>query len=118
MQGNAKPIDVDLGGPLFADAAGAMLAMGSLPLAEGYTATFRNFDLQKQKLKLMQLKVAGLESVTVPAGTFDSYKLDVSSAEGGPEKMTVWVAKDTRKPVKMSAAMPQMGGATMTAELQ
>ena len=118
MQGNAKPIDIDMGGPLFADAAGSMLAMGSLPLAEGYTTTFRNFDLQKQKPKLMQLKVAGMESITVPAGTFDSYKLDVTSGDGGAEKVTVWVAKDSRKPVKMSAVMPQMGGATMTAELQ
>jgi dipeptidyl aminopeptidase/acylaminoacyl peptidase len=118
MQGNTKPIDIDLGGPLFADAAGSMLAMGALPLAEGYSTTFRNFDLQKQKSKLVQLKVEGMESVTVPAGTFDAYKLDVSSADGGAEKVTVWVAKDSRKPVKMSAVMPQMGGATMTAELE
>ncbi|HYI95859.1 MAG TPA: prolyl oligopeptidase family serine peptidase [Bryobacteraceae bacterium] len=118
MQGNSKPIDIDLGGPLFADAAGALLVMGSLPLAEGYTTTFRNFDLVKQKPKLMQLKVAGTESAAVPAGTFDSYKLEVTSAEGGTEKLTVWIAKDTRKPVKMLAVMPQMGGATMTAELQ
>jgi hypothetical protein len=118
MQGNAKPIDVDLGGPLFADSAGAMLSMAVLPLADGYTTTFRNFDVQKQKSKLLRLTVAGEESVTVPAGTFTSYKLDLVSADGGPEKATVWVAKDTRKPVKMSSSMPQMGGATMTAELQ
>lgn len=118
MQGNAKPFDIDLGGPLFADAAGALLAMSSLPLAEGYSTTFRNFDLQKQKPKLMQLKVVGVESVTVPAGSFEAYKLDVTSAEGNPEKATVWIAKDSRKPVKMTAVMPQMGGATMTAELQ
>ena len=118
MQGNTKPIDVDLGGPLFADAAGAMYVMAALPLANGYTTTFRNFDVQKQKPKLVRLTVAGEESVTVPAGTFSAYKLDLSSADGGTDKATVWVAKDTRKPVKMSAVMPQMGGATMTAELQ
>jgi hypothetical protein len=118
MQGNSKPIDIDLGGPLFADAAGAMHSMAALPLADGYSTTFRNFDMQKQKTKLIRLAVAGEESVTVPAGTFPSYKLDISSAEGGPEKATVWIAKDGRKPVKMSSAMPQMGGAIMTVELQ
>ncbi len=118
MQGKEKPIDVELGGPLFADAAGSAHVIAALPLAEGYTTNFRNFDIQKQKPKLMQLKVAGAESVTVPAGTFDAYKVDLSSAEGGPEKATLWIAKESRKPVKISVVMPEMGGATMTAELQ
>jgi len=117
MNGQEKPIAVDLGGPLFADAAGAQQAIGCLPLAEGYTATFRNLDLQKQKVKLMQLKGAGSESVTVPAGTFDAFKVELSSAEGGPDKSTIWVAKDSRKPVKISSLLAEMGGATMTAEL-
>ncbi len=117
MGGQDRPINVDLGGPLFADAAGATNCIASLPIQEGYSATYRNFDVQKQKPKLMQLSVAGLESVTVPAGTFDAYKVEISSAEGGPEKMTVWVAKDSRKPVKISAVLAQMGGAILTAEL-
>jgi dipeptidyl aminopeptidase/acylaminoacyl peptidase len=117
MGGSDKPISVDLGGPLFADAAGAQLAIASLPLAEGYTTTFRNFDVQKQKVKLMQLKVAGSESVTVAAGTFDAFKVELTSADGGTDKMTLWVAKDSRKPVKMSAVLTEMGGATMNLEL-
>jgi dipeptidyl aminopeptidase/acylaminoacyl peptidase len=118
MNDQAKPIDADVGGPLFADAAGASFAIAALPLADGYTTTFRNFDLQKMKLKLMQATVSGTESVTVPAGTFDAWKVEITSAEGGPEKMTVWVAKDARKPVKTTASLPQMGGATVTSELQ
>jgi hypothetical protein len=117
MQGQNKPIAADLGGPIFGDAAGGHQSIGCLPLADGYTATFRNFDMQKQKEKLMQLKVTGTESVTVPAGTFDAYKVEISSADGGADKSTIWIAKDSRKPVKVSAIMAQMGGATMTAEL-
>ena len=117
MNGQERPISVDLDGPLFADAAGAHQSIGRLPLADGYTTTFRNFDLQKQKVKVMQLKVAGQESVTVPAGTFDAFRVEVTSADGGAEKTTLWIAKDNRKPVKVSAVMPQMGGATLTAEL-
>ncbi len=115
---NDKPIAADVGGPLFAEGAGAGNVIASLPLAEGYTATYRNFDMQKMKSKLLQLKVAASETVTVPAGTFDAYKVDVRSADGGPDNITLWIAKDTRKPVKMSAVMAQMGGATMIAELQ
>jgi len=70
MNGQVRPIAVDLGGPLFADAAGAGQVIVCLPLAEGYSTTFRNFDVQAQKVKLFQLAVAGKEQVTVPAGTF------------------------------------------------
>ena len=49
----------------------------TLPLAEGYSTSYRNFDVQTQKVKLMQLKVAGSEDVTVPAGTFAAHRVEV-----------------------------------------
>jgi hypothetical protein len=55
--------------------------------------------------------------VTVPAGTFDAYKVEVASADGGADKRTLWVAKDSRKPVKVTAVLPEMGGATLTEEM-
>lgn len=118
VSGQAKPVSAELGGALFADGAGAHAAIATLPLAEGYTSTYRNFDMQKQKVKLMQLKVAGVESVTVPAGTFEAFKLEVTSAEGDPDKTTIWVAKDSRQVVKTSATLSQMGGAVLTSELK
>jgi dipeptidyl aminopeptidase/acylaminoacyl peptidase len=117
MGGGDKPVDVETGGPIFAEGPGAPQAIAALPLADGYTTTFRNFDPQKMKPKLMQLKVAGTETVTVPAGKFDAIKVEVTSAEGGSENQTIWIAKDTRTPVKIQAVMASMGGATMTAEL-
>ena len=80
--------------------------------------TFRNFDVQKQKVQLKQAKVTGAESVTVPAGTFEAWKVEITSAEGEPGQTTLWVAKDSRKVVKISATLPQMGGAVVTSELQ
>ncbi len=117
MNGKDQPIDADLGGALFADAAGAHQVIGTLPLATGYSTTFRNFDLQKRKTKVMQLNVTGEEKVTVPAGSFDAYKVEMTSADGGSDKTTVWIAKDTRQPVKVSAVLTQMAGAVLTAEL-
>lgn len=118
MQGNDKPLDIDAGGALFAEGAGAANVLACLPLKEGYTATFRNLDMQKMKPKLIALKVAGVESVTVPAGTFESYRIETASADGGTDKSTIWIAKDSRKPVKLSTVSAEMGGATITAELQ
>jgi dipeptidyl aminopeptidase/acylaminoacyl peptidase len=116
MAGKETPVAGEVGGPIFADGPGGPASIASLPLAEGYTTTFRQLDLQKQKGKLMQLKVAGSEQVTVPAGTFDAFRVEIST-DDGPDKMTLWVAKDTRKPVKIATALPQAGGAVMTAEL-
>lgn len=118
MNGQERPIDVATGGALFADAAGAQFAIGALPLAKGYEATYRNFDLQRQKPKLMQLKVVGEESVTVPAGTFTCYKVETKPADGSADQSTIWIDKATRKSVKMAATMAAMGGATLESELQ
>ncbi len=117
MTGQARPISADLGGDLFADGAGALLVIATLPLADGYTTTFRNFNLQTQKTRSMQLTVSGSEQVTVPAGTFDAYKVDVTSPDDG-SKLTLWVSKSSRQALRGTLSSPQMGGATITSELQ
>lgn len=117
MNGQDRPIAVDLGGPLFADAAGADQVIACLPLVEGYGTTFRNFDVQTQKVKLFQLSVAGKEEIKVPAGTFDTLRVEIASADGGSDKRTVWIAKENRTVVKVSAVVASMGGAVMTQEL-
>jgi len=117
MNGQDKPIAVDLGGPLFADGPAENQVIACLPLAEGYTTNFRNFDVETQKVKLLQLSVAGKEEVKVPAGTFQTLRVEVSSADGGGDKKTVWVAAESHKVVKVSAVIAEMGGATVTEEL-
>jgi len=118
MGGEPKPVSVDIGGELFADGAGSFEAIGALPLAEGFSTTFRNFDPQQQKLQIKQARVLDSEDVTVPAGTFKAWKVEIASAEGEPGQSTIWVARDSRKVVKSVMTLPQMGGAIVTAELQ
>jgi dipeptidyl aminopeptidase/acylaminoacyl peptidase len=117
MNGQSSPIAIDTGGALFADGAGATAVMAALPLAEGYTVTFRNFDVQSQQVKVKQLKVIGTEKVTIAAGTFDTFKVEITSAGGEGGKTTLWIARDSRKVVKTAATLPQLNGATITMEL-
>jgi hypothetical protein len=118
MNGQDKPIAADLGGSLFADGPGGNDVVAALPLAEGYTTTFRNFDIMSQQVKPRQLKVTGSESVTVPAGTFNAWTVAITPADGGnSESTTLWVDKASRRVVKMSTVIPQMNGAVATAEL-
>ncbi len=118
LPGKDQPVDIDAGGALFAEGAGAGNVIACLPLAEGYATSFRNLDLSKMKVRLLSLKVAGAESVTVPAGTFEAWRVELSSADGGQDKTTMWIARDSRKPVKLAATAASLGGATITAELQ
>ena len=64
----------------------------------------------------------GAESVTVPAGTFDAFKVAVVDADNEADKQTIWIAKDSHKVVKIVAALPSLGalltvGIAMTAGL-
>jgi dipeptidyl aminopeptidase/acylaminoacyl peptidase len=117
MNGEAKPIAVDLGGAIFGDGAGSYDVMAALPLAEGYATSFRTVDLEKQKLVLKNLKVVGVESVTVPAGTFEAYKVEIVAADNEADKTTLWIAKDSRKVAKISAVLTSLNGAILTSEL-
>jgi hypothetical protein len=118
MGGEPKPVSLDLGGEVFADGPGSSEVLALLPLAEGYATSFRNLDVQRQKPTLKQLKVVGQEDVAVPAGTFKAWKAEITSAEGEPGQTTIWIAADSRKVVKTSMTLPQMGGAVITLELQ
>lgn len=50
-----------------------------LPLAEGYNVSFRNLNSDREKIQLNCLRVVGLETITVPAGSFAAYKVEIAS---------------------------------------
>src|SRR3954463_16012594 len=118
MNGQDRPIAADLGGSLFADGAGASDVIATLPITDGYTTTFRNFDIMAQKVNARQLKVVGAEKVTVPAGSFDAWKIEITPGDGGTgESTTLWVDRVSRRAVKAVTVLPQMNGAVAPAEL-
>jgi len=59
--------------------------------------------------------VVGKEKVTVPAGQFDAWKVEVvNPSDGG--KTLFWVGPESRNVLRIQATMPQLNGATMTME--
>jgi hypothetical protein len=52
--------------------------------------------------------------VTVPAGTFKSWKVEIAPVEGGPGSATAWIDTASRKVVKTSATQ---GPTTAVTEL-
>jgi len=112
--GRQIPISVIFDTPLFADGPAAAHSIALLPLAEGYTTSYYNLDVVSQRVLPVRLRVVGSESVTVPAGTFDTFKVEYAP-EGGTTQRTLWVAKESRKPVKAQSNLNN--GATVTVEL-
>ncbi|WP_083732723.1 S9 family peptidase [Spirosoma montaniterrae] len=116
MNGQNKPIDSKLEGALFADGGGDGLQLATLPLKEGYSTTYRNFDLTQQKTKAYALTVVGKESVTVPAGTFDAWKVEIKPADGSAGSRTLYMATDgSGRFIKEEAVI--QGGMKMVSEL-
>jgi hypothetical protein len=67
------------------------LAVMSADLAPGRTITLPSFSATSNAVVTVTATVVGSESVTVPAGTFDTWKVEVT---GGDTPYTVWVRKD------------------------
>jgi hypothetical protein len=112
--GKETPISADLGGPLFASGHGGARAIACLPLAEGYSVTVRGFDIEKQQLVTAEVKVTGSEKVEIPAGTFETFKVELKAEERAAD-LTLWIDKSSRKTVKMSLFI---GNILTTAELE
>ena len=53
----------------------------ALPLADGKTFTMNVFSSGEGVTKLLTVKVAGVENITVPAGTFPAYRLELSGLQ-------------------------------------
>ncbi len=116
--GMEMPVNIKLDKPVLTDGAGSELAISTLPLAEGYSGTLFAVDIMKGSSKEMTLKVAGVEKVTVAGGTFDAYKVEVSSVDGSGTGVTMWFNKDNRQTVRVETKLPaQMGGGSSVMEL-
>jgi hypothetical protein len=118
VQGRAE-LPAQAGGPrdIDVEAVGGMLlpgmdahALAIADLAEGRTLELPVFDAMSGAVTNMSFRVTGTEDVTVPAGTFPAYRVEVS----GPQPMTLYVRRDA--PHVMLRQEP--AGMPVTIELQ
>ena len=76
--------------PVFASLDVAVLAM---PLAEGFETLVRSFELIEQMTVQWKVTVAGAETVSTPAGTFDTYKVTLTCLHSAARSGSIWVTK-------------------------
>lgn len=113
------PIAVKTTAPVYMEASGFNAALTTLPLAAGYSANVRLFDVMGGAAAEHTIKVVGSESVTVPAGTFDTFKIETQPADGSGTSDKYWITKSApTRVVKAEQALPaQMGGGKVVVEL-
>jgi len=119
--GQEIPISVSLDAPAFGADAALETAVLAMPLEEGYRTTVRAVEIgMQQRVRFHSVAVEGSESVSVPAGDFEVWKVAVQPIDGEGGGQTLWVTRETpRVTVKSETVLPpQMGGATVKSELQ
>ncbi|HET8657325.1 MAG TPA: insulinase family protein [Longimicrobiaceae bacterium] len=67
------------------------IALAVADLAPGKTISIPVFSPQSGSPMTASFKVTGTESVTVPAGTFQAYRVEMAA---GPQSGTLWVRRD------------------------
>ena len=119
MNGNETPLDVTLDKPVFADGGALYETLARLPLAEGYKAVYRTFDVQKQIVKAFEINVIARESIDVSGGTFDTFKAEIKALDDNPGDTMLWLSaeEDYKGLIKSTGTSPEMGGAKITIEL-
>jgi dipeptidyl aminopeptidase/acylaminoacyl peptidase len=118
MGATEMPIDAVLAAPVFGDGSSLEVLIGGLPLAPGYTTPLRVFDFQTQKSRPMILTVTGTENITVPAGSFDCFKIEIKPVEDSGSSTLFVNSKDPRCMVRGVYELPvQEGGGTATMDL-
>src|SRR5438309_1422056 len=81
-EGTSKTVQVDTTvAPGTIDDNQLHVILLALPLADGKTFTMNVFSSGEGVTKLLTVKVAGVENITVPAGTFPAYRLELSGLQ-------------------------------------
>lgn len=95
--GSVKRFDVDTAlPPGSVDENAVPFVVPALPLAPGASLTLNFFTPSENAIKVLTFKVGAPESVTVPAGSFQAYRIDVT---GSRVPFTMYVSTDVPRRV-------------------
>ncbi len=110
------PVRLELDGPAFGDGASLETAILALPLADGYRTSLRSVQVGlQQSVRAWSLEVQGGETVEVPAGSFETLRVELEPRDGTDGGKTLWVSRETpRLLVQAENRLPADLGGTVT----
>ncbi|MEE4331284.1 MAG: DUF3108 domain-containing protein, partial [Wenzhouxiangella sp.] len=96
-------------------------ALMGMPLREGLRTPIRYAEVgMQQRVRFFQLEVHTPETVEVPAGTYDAWRLELGALDGEGGDRTIWISTDApHKTVQVKGKLPpMMGGGDYTTVLK
>jgi hypothetical protein len=120
MQGNEMPISIELEAPVFGGDAGLELALAGLELRDGLRTNLRIAVVgAQQRVRYYQVEVTGPETIEVPEGEFETFRVALTAIDGEGGDQTYWIKADApRHTVRIEGSLPpQMGGGSFTTVL-
>lgn len=118
--GQTIPINVDLDAPIFAGESSLEAVLASLRLSEGYRASIRVAEVgAQQRVRFFSVQVEGTETIEVPAGSFEAWRLSLRALDGEGGDQKIWLDQEgPRTTLKVDGRLPpQMGGMAFTTVL-
>lgn len=95
MRGQSTSVSQQFDSPTLAGGAHDLLALGTMPLEPGFSTSLQVFSPQQQTVRTARFEVTGTKTVETPAGTFETYVVDVTV---GDDAMTGTVHLRTEAP--------------------
>jgi dipeptidyl aminopeptidase/acylaminoacyl peptidase len=114
------PIDVALDAPAFGDGAGLEMAVIAMPLNAGLVQSLRVVEVgMQQRVRFYNASVGEMETLELPAGSFNAQAVTLSPLDGEGGGVTFWVSNEQPRFIVKSEGKlpPQMGGGTIVSEL-
>ncbi|MFB6273916.1 MAG: alpha/beta fold hydrolase [Salinibacter sp.] len=85
MRGRSTSISKTFDQPTLAGGAHDLIALGTMPLEPGFSTSLQVFSARQQAVRTANFEVTGTETVKTPAGSFETYVVDVTV---GDDKVT------------------------------
>jgi len=116
MRGKERELKAKTSGKFL---SGLQLSLMAMDISSDYQAVFNTFNVLKNKQQKQTLKVVGEETIKVPAGTFPTFKIEITPENTSRGKQTLFLSKEEpRKLVKTIRELPKRTGGKAITELQ
>jgi len=112
LNGNQIPISIELEAPVFGGDAGLELALAGMELRDGLRANIRIAVVgMQQRVRYYQAEVSGPETIEVPQGSFETFRVNLSAIDGEGGDQTYWIKADApRHTVRIEGKLPPQSG--------
>ncbi|MEM8523191.1 MAG: hypothetical protein AAGG68_01045 [Bacteroidota bacterium] len=113
FRGNKTPIDLDVEGTVYGGGSAIEPVLANMTLEIGHQEKMKTFVVFQMQVTEMDVEVAAKETLEVPGGTFEAYRLDFSIPDFADFTQSTWVsANEPRMVLKSVVNAPQMGQMT------